>query len=95
MGSKGGKVGREFLDEHIVHYLYYWVDQSVWGFLGMSMCVSQTLPLENGCVRPDVRTAHRTLRMENEELGSLHTTGRRIFSLGDSWLHTVPAWCRC
>ena len=32
-------------------------------YLGM---VSQTLLLENGCVRPDVQTAHRTLRMENE-----------------------------
>ena len=28
--------------------------------------VSQTLPLENGCVRPDVRTSRRTLRKENE-----------------------------
>ena len=27
---------------------------------------SRTLPLENGCVRPDTRTSHQTLRVENE-----------------------------
>ena len=45
---------------------------------------SQTLLLENGCVRPDPRTSHRMLREENEGVIAL---------LGDVYLVLVTRYC--
>ena len=50
---------------------------------------SRTLPLENGCVSPDTRTSHQTLRTENE--GVIILLESRLFGLGYAWLHMVPA----